>query len=185
MDKVGVSRLLRSVLAGIVLTLASSTVHASIIQFNAVGSADVTGYVLFDDSAFPGGSFDFVSNSAITGLSLTVFGFTFSFGDVVTTDSTIINSSGVIPLIVNGAGALAFNGTETIAFFPDGFGGTAFDGDASLTLDTDGSFGFGGSGWEEIAAVRWEASPVPEPGTMLLLGSGLLSFAARRRRRTS
>lgn len=159
------------------LVFVCSPAAADETKFQATGAATVSGFVEFDSSAISGGFT--VSNSNITDLSLTVMGYSFDFGDVDTGASTLFNATGDV--IVNGAGALASNGSETIAFFPDGFGGTATDGDASLALDTDGSFTFGGSGWEAFIAVSWQQ--VPEPSMLALLGVGAVAIAARRRRR--
>ncbi len=172
-NKAIVTRLGAALVGGIMLCSASA--NASLITFNAVGDPSVSGFVQFDDTNFTG----FISNTDITALSLTVMGFSFNFGDVVASDNTVIGAG---PIISNGGGALAFNGTETIAFFPDGFGGTAFDGDASLALDTDGTFDFGGGGWESFKAVQWQVQ-VPEPGTLAIFGLGLLGLGIARRRK--
>ncbi|WP_395341675.1 hypothetical protein PN836_019820 [Ningiella sp. W23] len=157
-----------------------SSAQAALIKFNATGVVGVSGFVEFDDSTFDGSSDQFLSNTAITDLSLNVFGEVFSLADVATGDSTIMDSSGLFPIIVNGAGNLADNGNLSIAFFPDGFSGTASDGDASLSTGPGGAFAD-----DEFFAVKWEldAAEVSAPNALLLLGSGLLFLCARRTRK--
>lgn len=168
----------------VVAVLAAATIaqraDAAIITFGADNVPGVFGTVSIDDSLFDGSSSQWVSNTNITGLSMTVFGEVFTFADVETVpDSTIIDSSGADPIIVNGAGYLAINGNGfQIAFFPDGFGGTAFDGDASLAFGTNV---FGDQGVDvEFYAVQWNI--VPEPGTLTIFGVlGLAGLGIRRR----
>ena len=164
----------------ILLAMSAMSARADLITFTATGNPDVSGFVQFDDSFFPGGAFDFVLNSAITDLSITAFGFLFGLGDVVITDFTIIDSSGLDPIIVNGAGLLANNGSQAIAFFPDGFDGSGFDGDASLAFSATSAFGpftFHMVEWVPGADGR-----VPEPSSMLLLITGLIGLGSMKRK---
>ena len=131
------------------LVIGSIPAQAALITFNATGDPDVTGYVQFDDSFFLGGILDQVSNTAISDLSITVSGVAFSLGNVNTQGNTFVNSSGLVPTIVNGGGPLAYNGARAIFFFPDGSGGTTSDGDASLAFSEIPQT-------YTVHAVRWE-----------------------------
>jgi hypothetical protein len=164
---------------GLFLTLGQA--QAALITFNATGVAGISGYVQFDDTGFDGSVDQFVLNTSITALDLNVFGELYTLADVVTGADTVIDSSGPVPIIVNGAGNLADNGVQAIAFFPDGYGGGTFDGDASLATGASGSLA-----QTNFYDVQWLAtSSVPEPGTLAMLGLGLAGlgvFSGRRRR---
>jgi hypothetical protein len=165
-------------LAAFGVFLSVGQAQASLITFNATGVAGVSGYVQFDDTSFDGTSSQFLSNTTITDLMLSVFGQTYTLADVATGANTIINSIG-LPFIVNGAGNLADNGIQAIAFFPDGFDGTAIDGDASLAIGPTGSLAD-----TSFYAVQWvAATTVPEPGTLALLGLGLSGIGMLRGKR--
>ena len=129
------------------------------------------------DASTVAGSFGFVQNTAIVGLSLNVFGEVFDLGDVVPTAFTLINIFVTPPTIQNGAGLLADNGVRQVAFFPDGFDGTPTDGDASLALEQiiGGVFSF------TVYSVKWEVGTVREPTTLVLLGLGLAGLGFTRR----
>jgi hypothetical protein len=83
------------------------------------------------------------------------------------------------PLIVNGFGLLADNGTLAIEFFPDGvLSGIPVDGDASLALEP--------SGVPTLLAVydvRWQVRAVSEPASVALVGVALARLAVLRRKK--
>jgi hypothetical protein len=168
----------------VAVMMVSQRADAALLSFNATGFPGISGFVEFDDSGFDGTSFQFYSNSNITNLSMTVFGETFSFGDVVAADDTIIDSTGAIPVIVNGAGHLAINvNGYQIAFFPDDYNSSGSDGDASLAFGTNV---FGTPGVDvEFYQVQWTVSEVPEPGTIIIwsafAGMGLICGTRRRK----
>ena len=60
-----------------------SSAYATPIVFTATGNPSVTGFVTIDDATFNGSPSQSVPNTQITDLSLSVFGFSFSFADVV------------------------------------------------------------------------------------------------------
>jgi hypothetical protein len=153
---------------------------AATVRFEASGVAGISGFIEFDDSTFDSTTSQFVSNTEIVALSLDVFGALFSLADVVLTDATIINSFGVVPVIVNGSGNLADNGVTAISFFPDGFDGSPFDGNASM--------GVGPSGFlaqTDFYAVNWVFVPatIPLPAGLPLLVCALGGLAFLRRRK--
>jgi hypothetical protein len=98
-----------------------------------------------------------------------------------------LTSAATLPSVINGPSQITAPFIMDFLFFPGGsqsnhtlFGG----GTATIFLDEDR--GFGVPSWR-VTRIRAEvsdaAAPVPEPATLLLMGSGL-GWVAMRRRRT-
>lgn len=147
---------------------AASAAHAGLVTYDAVGHADVTGFVTFNLPVGPTG-ISAVSNSSVTALSIVVGGETFSLGDVLTGDITIFDFGLNPPAIVNGGGSLATNGSAYLTLFE------GFDGDARIFTNS------------RFFEVQWVArnGAVPEPATLTLLSVALPLFAMLRRKRSA
>ncbi len=175
---------LRVLIAFMLVTTASIPAPAAVVTFDVTGVPGISGFVQYDSSALHG-FFEVVPNTAIVGLSVDVFGELFDLPDVLTIpgfSAAFIDSSGAKPLIINGFGLLADNGSRAIAYFPDGSGGTAIDGDASLSFQSTG-----GTLPASVFAVKWEVRAVPEPTSLVLvyLGLAVLGLSLHKRHQSA
>jgi hypothetical protein len=152
-----------AIILAILVTTISTAATAGTLHFDAVGNANVSGYLEFDDTNLVlDGSCE--SNAYITALELQVTVdqdvINFSLGNVVTSDQTVLISLDNVPMIENGCGNLATNGDWTIGFWPDGWAESPIDGDASLRVEGPGEV-------DVTYAVQWVAgaaipvTPVP------------------------
>jgi hypothetical protein len=164
------------------LFIATMSANAASITYFAEGNPNITGSITFDTTGFGSGSSDSEPNTSITGLSLTVFGSLFTFADIVTAADTFFNDTVNPPVIINGGGLLADNGSFEIAFYPDGYNGVNTTGNASIAFATEGT-PCGGTTCGNFYAVDLSTTAVPEPTTGALFATSLAAAAILMRKK--
>ncbi len=167
-----------AIILALLFTTLSTAATAGTLRFDAVGNANVSGYLEFDDTNLTLDG-DCESNAYITALSLQVTVgqevINFSLGDVITEDDTVLVTLNTVPMIENGCGDLATAGDWTIGFWPDGWDGSPSDGDAALRVENRGAEPI-----DVSYAVQWvvgESVTVPVP-TLGFWGLALLALLA-------
>jgi len=176
--------MIRGTVATLILAVAvavfAGPAAADGITYTWVGNNGFTGSFTLPSSAFAGdlGLSDFqVPDTAITAFTFTGDGVTFGLGDIgrgfssgAAIDFNVLVSP---PAVVDGAGGSL---AENTAGYLVGLYGPA---DVTINLPSGGS---------ESSAGEWvpsTATSTPEPGTLALLGAGLLGLSALRRKRLS
>ena len=151
----------------IFVLLSSVNANAAIVEFTYTSdSYGELGSFTIDDSILDGSSSQFVSNTNIIDLNFSYNGTALGVDDVVTTASTIFDSTDFNNIgIANGAGTLASNATGNAVIFSGGY----------FILGSYTGYG----SWSSEAPL----TSVPVPAAAWLFGSGLLGLAGFARRK--
>ncbi len=98
-------------------------------------------------------------------------------GSIIKSSPTSLSSTNEMQLFESDGAAKIFTGTETNPVFTPG---TTVHGGSSVTFEEDAP-----AGTVSISSTAPPPVPTPEPGSFVLLGSGLLGFAGVMRRKLS
>jgi hypothetical protein len=161
--------------AGLLLAFSVSA-SASPITYTWVGNNGFSGFFTIDTSDFVGGMTGFqVPDTDITAFSFSGDGVTFDLADV-----GLGHSSGA---------AIVFDTTVNPPVVTDGAGGDIADDPAGDQVSINGSDMSislaSGGGEDSLGSWVVESRNAPEPSALVLLGTGLLSVAFKRRRKSA
>jgi PEP-CTERM motif len=144
-----------------------------------VTGGSVNDFFTFDLESFSGGATSAVLSLVTTGTTAVGLPVTYSLFDVSTDAATLNNNTGVNAGIFNDLGSGNLYASLNVNVYPTPTMDITLDAAALADINaaSGGFFSIGGT------LTPSEAGPVPEPGSLMLLGSGLLGLGQMLRRK--